>query len=90
MAIKSYEENNQKFFEVYINGFDNRGRRVQKRKRCIETLRKAQTVEFEFKRELALLKEEAVPYRWHEWFDECMKRMKIEYKPSTIYNVNPA
>lgn len=86
MAIKSYEENNQKFFEVYINGFENRGRRVQKRKRCIETLRKAQTVEFEFKRELALLKEEAVPYRWHEWFDECMKRMKIEYKPSTIYN----
>lgn len=86
MAIKSYEENGKKFFEVYINGNDALGRRVQKRKRSVESLRKAQTIEFEFKRELAQLKEEAVPFRWHEWFDECMKRMKVEYKPSTIYN----
>lgn len=86
MAIKSLIENGKKVFEVYVNGSDALGRRVQKRKRSIESLRKAQTVEFEFKRELAQLREEAVPYRWHEWFDECMRRMKVEYKPSTIYN----
>jgi len=86
MAIKSSIENGKKVFEVYLNGFDALGRRVQKRKRSIETLRKAQTIEFELKRELAQLKEEAVPFRWHEWFDECMRRMKIEYKPSTLYN----
>lgn len=86
MAIKSLIENGKKVFEVYVNGSDALGRRVQKRKRSIESLRKAQAVEFEFKRELAQLREEAVPYRWHEWFDECMRRMKVEYKPSTIYN----
>lgn len=86
MAIKSYDENGKKVYEVYINGFDSLGRRIQKRKKGLDSLRKAQTVEFEFKRELAQLKEEAVPYRWHEWFDECMKRMRLEYRPSTIYN----
>ncbi len=84
MAIKSYEENGKKLFEVYINGFDALGRRVQKRKRALESLRKAQAFEFEFKRELAQLKEEAVPYRWEEWFEECMKRMKLELMPSTV------
>lgn len=84
MAVKSYEENGKKLFEVYVNGFDSVGRRVQKRKRSVESLRKAENIEFEFKRELAQLKEEAVPYRWEEWFDECMKRMKLELMPSTI------
>lgn len=86
MAIKSYDENGKKVYEVYVNGFDSIGRRIQKRKKGLDSLRKAQTVEFELKRELAQLKEEAVPYRWHEWFDECMKQMRLEYRPSTIYN----
>lgn len=86
MAIKSYTENDKKFYEVYVNGFDLRGRRVQRRKRGIENMQAAKKTEFELKRELAQLKEQAVPFRWHEWFDECMKRMKIEFKPSTIYN----
>jgi integrase len=86
MAIRNYIENNKKLFEVYVNGCDSRGTRVQRKRKGIETLRKAETVEFEMKRELALLKEQQVPYRWHEWFDECMRRMKIEMKESTIYN----
>ena len=86
MAIKSYIENDKKLFEVYVNGFDSRGRRFQRRKGGLETLQRAKTLEFELKRDLAKLKEEAVPYRWHEWFDECMKRMKVEMKPSTVYN----
>ncbi len=86
MAIKSYTENDKRFYEVYVNGYDLRGRRVQKRKRGIENMPAAKKSEFEFKRELAQLKEQAVPFRWHEWFAECMRRMKIEFKPSTIYN----
>jgi integrase len=84
MAIKSVEKNGKKFYEVYVNGYDSRGRRVQRKKRGIETLRKAQATEFELKRELAKLREEKVPYRWGEWFDECVKRMRIELQPSTI------
>jgi len=86
MAIRTYLENEKKMFEVYVNGFDSRGLRVQRKRTGIETLRKAETIEFELKRELAQKREDAVPYRWEEWFEVCMKRMKIEYKPSTLYN----
>ena len=84
MAINKYSENEKTFYEVYVNGFDARGRRIQRRKRRIETLRKAETTEFELKRELAKLREEAVPYRWSEWFEECLKRMKLTQRPSTV------
>lgn len=86
MAIKKYFENNKQLFEVYINGTDSRGQRFQRRKRGIENLRKAEMVEFEFKRQIATLKEQEVPYNWEDWFDECMRHMKLEYKPSTLYN----
>ena len=84
MAIKTEIEDGKKLYEVYVNGFDSAGRRIQRRKSKIETLRKAETIEFEFKRELAKLKEERVPYRFGEWFDECMKRMRLELMPSTV------
>ena len=66
MAIKQYEEDGKKNYEVYVNGSDNRGQRIQRRKRGIESLQKAKAVEFEFKREIAMLKEELVQYRFHE------------------------
>ena len=84
MAITKYFEDEKTFYEVYVNGFDARGLRVQRRRRKIETLRKAEVIEFELKRELAKLKEEAVPYRWSEWFEECLKRMKLTQRPSTV------
>lgn len=84
MAIKTIEKNGKKVYEVYINGFDSRGRRIQKKKRGIESLRKAETAEFELRRELAKLKEEKISFRWGEWFDQCISRMKIELQPSTI------
>ncbi|RYZ68966.1 MAG: site-specific integrase [Proteobacteria bacterium] len=86
MAITLYMENDKKYYEVYVNGADSRGQRFQRRKRGIESMQKAKTIEFEFKRELAKVKEQAVMPRWHEWFAECLSRMKLEYKPSTIYN----
>lgn len=85
MAIKSYYDNGKKLFEVYVNGHDSIRRRIQRRKRGIPTRKKAENVLFELKRELAKLKEERVPYRWDEWFDECLKRMKLNYRPSTIF-----
>ena len=87
MSIKSYyQKNGKKFFEVYIGGHDSGGRRVQFRRRSVPTLKKAEKIQFELKRELAKLKEQRVPYRWDEWFDECLKRMKLTMKPSTVMN----
>jgi hypothetical protein len=64
MAIKSYSVNGEKFYEVYVNGFGPRGERFQKRKNGIDTVRKAEITEFEFKRELAKLREEKIHVRW--------------------------
>ncbi len=72
MAINTYIENGKKFYEIYVNGFDSRGIRVQRRKKGLNTLRKAEMAEFELKRELAKLKEEAAPFRWSEWLFECL------------------
>ena len=86
MAIRSYIENGEKLYRVYINGFSPRGDRFQKKKKGIKTLRTAETTEFEFKRELAKLREENVHVRWGEWFEECLTLMKIAYRPSTVYS----
>ena len=90
MAIRSYIENERKLFEVYVNGADARGIRVQRKRRGLDTLRKAQTAEFELKRELAKLKEERFNYRWEEWVEECFHQMKLSHRPSTLYTYEKA
>ena len=86
MAIRNYNEDGKKLYEVYINGLDAQGVRVQKKRKGIESLRRAESVEFELKREMAQLKERKASYRWNEWFEECLRRMKFDKRPSTIQN----
>ena len=88
MAISTYTLKGKKFFEVYVNGFDIRGRRVQMRKRGISSIKKAQDLEFEFERELAIRKESEIHLRWGEWFPECMNMLKVTHRPSTVYTFN--
>ncbi len=83
MAIKPYTLNGKKLFEVYVHGAYMNGRRFQRRKRQIESIRKAEEVEFEFERELAKLKEEGVPIRWHEWQPKALSRMRMDFSEST-------
>lgn len=86
MAIKAYSVKGKKLYEVYVNGFDARAKRTQMRKRGIESITKAKDLEFEFERELAIKKEGSVHERWGEWFEECLKIMKVNYRPSTVYS----
>lgn len=86
MSITVSQVNGTKVFEVYVGGFDLRGRRFQRRKRGIESLKQAKDVEFEFKRELAKLREEGYAYYWDEWFEIALARMKNERANSTIIN----
>lgn len=86
MAIRELIKNNKKLYEVYVNGADPRGRRVQWRRTNIESLRKAEVIEFELKRELAMLRESKVSLRWEEWLVECVNILKLTYRPSTLYN----
>jgi hypothetical protein len=66
MAINAYEANGKKLYEVYINGSDLRGKRIQRRKRGIETIRKAENIQCDYERELAKLREEGIPLIWEE------------------------
>ncbi|MDZ4676317.1 MAG: site-specific integrase [Oligoflexia bacterium] len=86
MAIRTYEENGKKLYEVYVNGIDASGVRIQRKRRGIDTLRKAQSIEFELKRELAVSRDEKKAHLWPDWFDVCMTRMKYDCRPSTIIN----
>ena len=86
MAIRTIIKDGKKLFEVYVNGFNARGTRVQRKRSNIETLRKAEVIEFELKRELAILKESKVDPRWEEWTEECLNIMKVTYRPSTLYS----
>jgi len=86
MAIKTYSLKGKKLYEVYVNGFDARGKRTQMRKRGIESIKKAKDLEFEFERDLAKIKEGSTFERWGEWFEECLKIMKVNYQPSTVYS----
>ena len=86
MSIRTYVENEVKRYEVYVHGHDSRGQRIQIKRRGLETRHKAEKVEFELKRELAKRREEKVPYRWSEWFDECVSQMRVKFKPSTLLN----
>lgn len=86
MAIKNYTIKGKKLFEVYVNGFDLRGKRIQMRKRGVESITKAKDLEFEFERELAKQKEGEVHLRWHEWIEECLSMVKVTYRKSTVYS----
>lgn len=86
MAIYPYTKNGKKLFQVYVNGREPSGRRFQRRKMGIDSRRKAEKVEFEFKRELAKIREQKVPFRWSEWLKICLDRMKMECRPSTVIN----
>lgn len=84
MAIRTYTENNKNYYEVYVNGLDSRGSRHQRKRSGIESMAKAKSIEFELKRELALLREQKVPYRWSEWVAICLRRMRLTSQNSTI------
>lgn len=86
MAISSKIVNGKKVYEVYVNGFDLKRARIQRRKRGIENIRKAEEIEFEFERELAKLREEGSPLTWQEWFDVAIARMKLDSAASTVIN----
>ncbi len=86
MAITAYQQNGKRFYTVYVNGFDRQGRRIQSRKKGIESITKAKEAEFELKRDLARRKELSVDVRWGEWLGECMSVLKVKYRPSTLHS----
>ncbi len=86
MAIRTYEVNGKLLWEAQVSGRDPRGKRIQRRRRGLETKKAALKAEFELKRELCLIKDRVIDYRWGEWFDVCIDRIKLSYRNSTVEN----
>ncbi len=84
MAIRTYEQDGKVLFEIYVQGKDKLGKRLQYRRLAIQSKKEAVKIEFELKRELARLRGEVVSLHWEEWLSECIKKMKLHFKPSTI------
>lgn len=84
MAIKQYSKDGKVFFEVYVVQRDETGSRFQRRKRGIQSRRKAEQVEFELRKEIETDANQEAPTTWESWHAECVRRMSLELKPSTI------
>ena len=92
MSIKVYQsKQGKKLYEVYI-GIEARGKKLQRRRRkdfqgnFISSLPSAKRVEFELKRELVGQKEGQPIWKWKDWLEECLRRMRFSLKYSTILN----
>lgn len=62
------------------------GKQVNKKKRSITSIAAAKRVEMDFKVHLARLKEQPLMCTWAVWSEKCLKRMRLQFKQSTVVN----
>jgi integrase len=88
MSIRHYlDKNGNKLYEAYAIIRKPDGGKFQMKRKGIKSLRQAELVEFELKRQLAnRVENHSAATTWAEWFETCMSKMKIEFKPSTMMN----
>lgn len=86
MAIRKYVENGITLFEVYVNARSRSGGRIQRKRRGIATLRKAQSIEFELRCKTAEEKARPTAYTFGEWSRKCLKDQRGELANSTTAN----
>lgn len=85
--IKSYFQDNKKYFEVFVKVTDSKGKQIARRKRAIPSERQARDAEFRLRKELEeILTGQKSSWLWSEWFNECIKRMRLTLKNSTVEN----
>ncbi len=82
--IKVYQKNGKKFYEVFVKTLDPSGKQVGRRKKRITSERAARDVEFEFRKDLKLVSKGELRWTWAEWHEECLRKMRMTRKPSTI------
>lgn len=86
MACKKYQYNGKTFYEVHVKIRNNYGKQVNRRRRGISSEAKAKRIEADLRLELLKIKEDRVTPTWDEWVYECIGRMKLEFRHSTILN----
>jgi len=84
--ITMYEENGKKLWRVRVLVRGQDRKQIVRKRKGIPNEREAKRIEFEFKNELKLVLETEACHTWESWFKECMKRMSLYSKRSTIMN----
>ena len=84
--VKMYEENGKKLWRVrvLVRGLDRK--QIVRKQKGIPNERKARELEHQFKNELNRVLEGQSAHTWASWFSECMRRMTMTSKRSTIIN----
>ena len=62
------------------------GKQVNKKRRSIPSIAAAKRVEIDFKVHLTRLKEKPLMCTWAVWSEKCLKRMRLQFKESTVIN----
>ena len=84
MAIHPYIENGKKLYYVHVKVRDAFGKQLTRKKRGITSEPKAKRLEVNLKLELMQLKNTPKVLFWGIWFEECLRRMKLEFRESTV------
>lgn len=85
MAIKQLTLPNGKIvYDVYVQVITQHGRRLQKRKKLVPTLRQAKEIETRFRAELYLEKGKPEQLTWGVWLNRILKEMSVTLRPSTM------
>lgn len=85
--IKSYSKNGRKLYEVIVRKRDSKRKEHSRSQKGITSERNAREIEFQLKCELhKFVSGQCLKWTWKEWQQECLKRMKLFLKKSTIIN----
>ena len=83
--IKSYSKNGRKLYEVIVRKRDSLKKEHCRRQKGVASERKAKEIEFQLKMELhKLVTGQCLKWTWKTWHQECLRKMKLSLKNSTI------
>ncbi|PIQ62335.1 MAG: hypothetical protein COW00_01810 [Bdellovibrio sp. CG12_big_fil_rev_8_21_14_0_65_39_13] len=90
MSINPYSKDGKKYYEVRVKGRGDNGKQVCRRKAGITSITKARSVELDLREEIRRIAGEEVPFNFSDWHSECLNRMRLELKESTVIGYDGA
>lgn len=82
--INKYQAGNKVLYEVFVKGRDRNGKQAGKRRRGIASIRKAKEIEVDLINEFRSKDNETKIWTWQDWHLECINRMRMTLKMSTV------
>lgn len=84
MAIHKYTEDGKQLYRVHVKIRNIFGKQMNRVRKGISSETRAKRLEIELKVELLKLRDSPNLFFWTDWVDECIRRMKLEFRNSTI------